>query len=125
MEIFLCSVNIFVSNLFDIPPFQIDGNLGVTAGIAEMLLQSHQGYIDLLPALPEEWQTGSVKGLCTRGAFEVDINWSNATLREVILYSKKGGSITLRHGGRTILLQTKAGERFYFNDKLELIGKKK
>jgi alpha-L-fucosidase 2 len=98
--------------------------MGVTAGVAEMLLQSHQGFIELLPALPTEWHTGSVKGLCARGAFETDMNWNNGELSYVVLYAKKGGPVTVRYAGLSVSLQTKAGETVYLDSKLKMINKK-
>jgi len=71
-------------------PLQVDGTFGVTAGITEMLMQSHEGIIDLLPALPENWHTGHFDGLCTRDAFELDVNWENAEITHIELLSKKG-----------------------------------
>jgi alpha-L-fucosidase 2 len=97
-------------NLFDThPPFQIDGNFGGAAGIAEMLLQSHAGEIELLPALPRAWPDGAARGLRARGGFEIDMDWEEGRLRRVAVRSSRGGPCRLRHRDRVIDLETDAG----------------
>lgn len=101
------------SNMFDAhPPFQIDGNFGGTAGIAEMLLQSHSDEIEFLPALPKEWANGNVTGLRARGGFEVNIQWRHGELTSAKIRSALNNSATLRYGSAKKVIHLRAGDSF-------------
>jgi alpha-L-fucosidase 2 len=116
-------------NLFDLcGPFQIDGNFGATAGMAEMLLQSQWTVqsggkdlrlVSLLPALPKEWPAGSVKGLCARDGFVVDITWEKGEMTRVVLHSKLGKSCRLQTGGYEMTVQTGVGKSYVFDSRLQ------
>lgn len=101
-------------NLFDAhPPFQIDGNFGATAGITEMLMQSHNGIIDLLPALPKAWKDGHLKGIKARGNFEIDLSWKDHSIETVVLKSIVGGACTIRSARE---LKTDKSSKSYYKD---------
>lgn len=114
-------------NLFDAhPPFQIDGNFAATAGVCEMLVQSHdyasakekRREIVLLPALPSSWKTGSIRGVRARGGFELDIEWQDGVLKSLAIRSEKGGEARLRYGNRVVDVKLKAGESARFGRSL-------
>lgn len=112
-------------NLFDAhPPFQIDGNFGGSSGVAEMLLQSYEEdktskertrVLDLLPALPAQWPTGSVKGLCARDGFELDMSWTNGKLTHATVKSRLGNRCRVKIGDKSVDLPTRAGRSYQFD----------
>ncbi|MFC1726058.1 glycoside hydrolase N-terminal domain-containing protein [candidate division KSB1 bacterium] len=107
-------------NLFDDhPPFQIDGNFGGTAGIAEMLVQSHTGEIHLLPALPSAWKEGSINGICARGGFVLDISWDEGNLTGVNIFSKLGKDCRIRYGNHVKALKTEKGKSIILDRNLQ------
>jgi alpha-L-fucosidase 2 len=119
-------------NLFDLcGPFQIDGNFGATAGVVEMLLQSQQTEIgseksevrilELLPALPKAWPSGSVTGLRARGGFEVDLAWKDGAMTKAVIRSKLGQPCVIRANGQTTDLKTKSGQEYVLNSQLKLV----
>lgn len=107
-------------NLFDAhPPFQIDGNFGGAAGMAEMLLQSQDGQLHLLPALPAVLNSGSVQGICARGGFVLDMSWNDGKLSSLTVFAKTGGKCNVVYGNKTLSFTTTAGSRYTFNGSLE------
>jgi alpha-L-fucosidase 2 len=115
---YLISPKCTYPDLFDsCPPFQIDGNFGGASGITEMLLQSQNGEIQILPALPKAWPTGSVHGLRARGGFEVDIAWQEGKLATASIHSLNGNPVRLRYGTSTKFVKTKLGETFRWDGK--------
>lgn len=109
-------------NLFDNhPPFQIDGNFGGTAGIAEMLIQSHAGYVEVLPALPEDWPVGSVSGLMARGGFQVALEWEDGVPNRIRILSKLGNPLVLKYGERELAVETRAGQWLELDRTLKIL----
>jgi alpha-L-fucosidase 2 len=104
------------------PPFQMDANFGVTAGIAEMLIQSHSGNIRLLPALPEDWKNGSVSGLLARGGFEIAIDWEDGKLKHAQIKATAGRPLSLKYADHTVeLAETEIGKSYQFGKTLNLL----
>ena len=103
-----------MNNLYDThPPFQIDGNFGVAEGICEALVQSHNSYIEFLPALPKEWKKGRLTGIRLRGAVTADIFWEEGALKEVCLTADRDKKVMCRYGKAYQEIALKAGERTY------------
>ena len=92
------------------PPFQIDGNFGGTAGVCEMLMQSKDGVIELLPALPKQWKDGAVSGLCARGGYEVSFEWKDGNVHSCSITAKNNGTVTLLYNGQQKTIKMKAGK---------------
>ncbi|MBO7229523.1 MAG: glycoside hydrolase family 95 protein, partial [Bacteroidales bacterium] len=111
-----------LNNLWDShPPFQIDGNFGASAGIIEMLLQSHLGFLHILPALPMAWEQGNVKGLLARGGFVVDIYWQEGELTQINITSLQGEECKIKYKDKELSFKTKKGRSYsikYENGKL-------
>ena len=113
--------NVLPNLLGNHPPMQMDGNFGVTAAICEMLLQNHTGEIELLPALPSAWPSGSVKGLCARGAFELDIRWEYGKLKSATVRSKGGRKCKIRYGERIVDIELSPGQSISLDGALKKV----
>jgi len=110
------------NNLFDAhPPFQIDGNFGAAAGVAEMLVQSNNGAIELLPALPTAFSGGQVKGLCARGGFVLNMQWANGQLQQVFITSKAGKECMVKYAGKETRFATQKGKTYTLDNQLQLV----
>ncbi|GHU71392.1 hypothetical protein FACS189413_13060 [Bacteroidia bacterium] len=110
-----------LNNLFDThPPFQIDGNLGATAGMTEMLVQSQGEYIEILPALPDQWHTGSFNGIKARGNFELNARWENKTLKKLEITSLSGKECNLKYNGIYISFPTETGKKYVLDRNLNI-----
>jgi len=99
--------------------FQVDGSFGVTAAVAEMLIQSHANELHLLPSLSDSWKDGHVKGLCARGGFEIEMQWADKKLKKTVILSKNGNSCIIRYKDKTITLETKTGETILLDGQLK------
>jgi alpha-L-fucosidase 2 len=109
-------------NLFDAhPPFQIDGNFGVSAGIAEMLLQSHEGYLHLLPALPNAWSKGEISGLVGRGNVIVSLWWQDGLLQKASFTSNISSLVCIQYQDKKVQFSTKVGDMVTLNANLQKI----
>ncbi|NOY38596.1 MAG: glycoside hydrolase family 95 protein [Chlorobi bacterium] len=111
-----------LSNLFDNhPPFQIDGNFGGTAGIAEMLIQSHTDTIRILPAIPGQWSSGSFSGLVARGGFVINLSWEDGFITEMEIISRLGNPCRLQYHGQMVSFDTSPGKSYFLNGDLEFL----
>ncbi|WP_298646167.1 glycoside hydrolase family 95 protein [uncultured Proteiniphilum sp.] len=107
-----------LTNLFDThPPFQIDGNFGATSGMTEMLVQSHGGYIEILPSLPDAWATGSFKGIKARGNFEIAAEWNDGKITSLKITSESGNDCVVKCNGKTLSFPTIAGKTYDLSNK--------
>lgn len=112
-------------NLFDLhPPFQIDGNFGFTAGVAEMLLQSHEGFLRILPALPASWESGSISGLKARGDITVAMEWQDGKLAHLNLKSKKQKQLKIKYADDEVIVNLPAGVEVRLDHQLDIISNK-
>ena len=117
----LITYNLLPNMFANHPPMQMDGNFGVTAAICEMLLQSQTGEIELLPALPSAWPNGSIKGLCARGGFEMDIRWENGKLTGAVVHGKGGRNCKIRYGDKVVDVNLVEGQSISLDGDLNKI----
>lgn len=107
-------------NMFDEhPPFQIDGNFGYTAAVPELLLQSHEGFLRVLPALPANWKNGNIGGIKARGNIEVDLDWKDGKLVKLGLMSKEAKTIGLKYGTLEVQIELPKNQKIWLNGELK------